>query len=517
MSKPHTSFDTLPEEVLARVVKKLKRREERPLQLFVPSSPFRRASPSVFNRLNVVIHGQLSCNTATGELYVGEFADMDVLTVHALEACGEGAFRTVSITIAKGEKHPYLVRPTTGRLGAFLAKFCKSEAKIVLDDFPEFTALWAWKLMLEVTRSVGTRAGHVEFNVSRSAVQPRATWPGFTDYISCISTFPQLKSLSYNGDYCMALEIAWCRVGRTLQHVEITLTCDNDSVSVFDGWQWDTCIRALKKHCRQLSSIHLCCPLRDEPQLAEGTFVRFLTSYGDQLVSARLHLHHLSLRSCTHIAKKCNNLRSVVVCGIESVDRLAVLHDRVDTVFFDLVPNENWPPLSVVMPNMSFVSKLTVNPVTQFPSDAYVPEEFIKHMFSPKLMLVNSLTILSYMDPHCLSYIASSASQLKQIQLHFESLDHVDLGPLVRANPHLKRAHIEEYMPIYHGRRVAKRIATGLITALATAQEMTWIKIEFFLRVPENIFHELLSSLRTRTNLSVDITFTVNKPWLPSQ
>ncbi len=143
----------------------------------------------------------------------------------------------------------------------------------------------------------------------------------------------------------------------------------------------------------------------------------------------------VSASSCARIAAMCCNLQCDVVCGVDSFDLLPALHNKVESVFFDLDSKEDWSALAMVMESIQLVSALSVEPDVGFATDACVPEEFVKNMFRPKLGSLDSVTISRFMAPHCLSHIAASTSQLKEIHLSFTTLKTVDLSRLVRAKP----------------------------------------------------------------------------------
>ena len=64
----------------------------------------------------------------------------------------------------KADRHFNIYRYPDGKLGSFLPKFCRRGVKVMVDDIPEETAAeWAWRMMLEVSSSVGMQADEVVF------------------------------------------------------------------------------------------------------------------------------------------------------------------------------------------------------------------------------------------------------------------------------------------------------------------------------------------------------------------
>ncbi len=101
----------------------------------------------------------------SGELTVNECAHVDLLSIHALEACGPDTFTSVKIMSKKeADRRFNIYRYPDGKLGSFLPKFCRRGVKVMVDDIPEETAAeWAWRMMLEVSSSVGMQADEVVF------------------------------------------------------------------------------------------------------------------------------------------------------------------------------------------------------------------------------------------------------------------------------------------------------------------------------------------------------------------
>ena len=513
MTNHGTNFESLSDDVLAEVVRKADHGEESPLQLFAPSSPFRRASPIVFQHLNVVIRGTLTCDPKIGYLTVDEYADMDKPSIHALEACGLGSFKSIDIAAEVEEEEyrdPTHCREPDGELGSFIAKFCRRGVKVIVAGIPEEAAEWAWELMLEVLNSVADRAGEVvfegptgkEYAAALSALRRRR----FDGFVESLSTFPQLKILSYTGPNIRSLNRAWRYLGKSLEQIEITSEKEDHNDDVHDASHWAACINQLQLHCRKLASIVLLCPLEDDAELSEERFVSFLTSYGDQLIAAWIDLDRLRSSSCRRIARKCRNLQAQVACGVKHFKRLAALNKRVHNVYFSLEVVQDWSPLSATMQSIQSVSALTIDPNGSYPADASVPKEFIRNMFSPKLSSLYYLDIARFMPLRCLSHITESTSRLEDIRLIFPTLENLDLILLVQANPLLKRAFIGEGTKVEHDEMIAVETATDLVSTLASAQKMETIEIRFFYRLDRSIVRDLLSPFRRKPKLKIRIS-----------
>ncbi len=494
MSNGRTWFDSLPSDALAELVKKMEPRTEQPLQLFALSNPFRVVAPLAFRHLNVVIGGKLRCNPVNGELTVDEYADVDLVSNHALEACGPDSFTTIKIMAEKeATRHFPLFRHPDGKLGSFLTKFCRRGARSIVQRADK------------VIYDAGIALNQNERALSASA---RSRFDRFAE---CVSTFRQLKTLSYTGNNIRALNRVWHQLGTSLECIELVSVDEENDIEAGDASRWATCIELLHEHCRKLNSIRLWRPVEDDEEDSEERFVSFLTSYGSQLASDWISLSDVSASSCARIAKICCNLRCDAVCVVDSFDRLAALNQNVVSVTFWLDSKEDWSPIAVAMESARLVSALVVEPDDGFATDAGVPEEFVKNMFRPKLGTLDYLVIERFMSPHCLSYITASTSQLKEIHLSFTTLETVDLSRLVRARLFLEPVYIEEGTKVYHDDKTAIKIATNLVSMLASAQKMEEIEIQFFYRKVKQIFGDMLSSFRIKSNLHILISFSCNK------
>ncbi len=509
MTNHGTNFDSLSDDLLAEIVKRVEHDEESPRLLFGPLSPFGRASPLVFCRLFVVIGGKLRCYPEAGILFVDEYADKDILSIRALEACGLGTFQRVDIAAKEeGEgRDPVYCRQPDGNLGWFIAKFCQRGVQVTVADIPQEPAEWAWGLMLEVLNAVAERADEIIFNGSRekeyggalSALRRRR----FDRFVELLSTLPELKILNCTGPYIQSLNRAWRYLGKSLVQVDIIATTEELDETADEGSVWSACMDQLQLHCRKLMSIHMYSPIMDDAEVSEERYVSFLTSYGDQLLTAWLDLSFLSSSSCERIAEMCGNLQAEVGCNVQNFGRLAALNKTAYSVYFSLEEIEDWSPLSEVMERIQSVTELTVDPGRYFSANASVPEEFIENMFTPTLGSLNTLLILHFMSPHCLSYITESTSNLVDIRLGFATLETVDMSQLVQANRFLKRALIREETEVRHDTRTAKKIASNLISTFASAPEMENIEIRFFYPLDRSIERNVLSPYRTKPKLNI--------------
>lgn len=381
MTAPKTHLSVLSQDELALIARRL---DAPPVQLLPlltsQKSPFSAVTHLLFETLRVEGDAAIRFDFATSTLKVGLQSDYSFVQ-SLLEACGR-VFKVARLgkvsTFKQGERFVQL-----------FARYLAPQTDVIISKANN------GKAMEVFTKHLGGNAKSLKMDLDINL--PR-------EFARCFP--PALRVFNFCGTNIDNLGALWELVGATLEEVELI-------IAVPVGWK--ECMNNLRRYCPNLTSINLLNPL-DDPEVEEGDFLGFLLSYGKNLLKTDLNC--LAIESCVRIANECVNVRCTVESDGVDFSRIAVLHNRLETLWLNLDIEENddnWEALYNAMTSCTSLLRLTV-----FNDDILTvpfPHDCIRAIFPIQMHVIESIVLGSVVKSHSLMYIASVTSQLRALQV----------------------------------------------------------------------------------------------------
>lgn len=330
MGSTETMFETLSLDEMLQVMLHYHFKEEYILE-FIHRSPFRRTAPHLFRTISFAGGHSVCANPDTRRIEIGIDAEIDTCP-SLVAACGEGqVFNLLEMDFYPRDRFRYFL------LEGFISKLedlfvtgsslelSYSNVNVTNHDsvtaisqllrvlgrrFEGLTIAGASKYRCEITRNV-------MYNI-------RHNWS-------------RLKRFKYYGCDPGALSSIWENVGGTLEEVEVCLIDTDSQTDVghdFKWYDWGDLVAKVGQHCRKLTSIILDNPLYHHHHNSyrrlseEEQYVGLLTSYGSQLVGARLD-NVGSEYNLRRVADACKNLRVDMHENMHRFARVGILGNRL--------------------------------------------------------------------------------------------------------------------------------------------------------------------------------------------
>ncbi len=421
-------FDTLPDDVLARVAKLARSRINYVSLLFDQVSPFRRVSPSLFKTLHLNDTRRLNFDIARGIIECGRGRDWKQMK-RLIRICGPH--------ITRVELHSASLLQPIGPYAHAIRRACPNVTALCLrgEDGEDFSNRTVEDFIIEFHGMVVT----LDLRLARKYDLEPAGIVG-ENALDHVATFEKhrIKSFTYRGDSAGHLVPFFYAVRATLEEVHIEFLRYGN---------WNDTIIALRDHCRELKVIMLDNPLRGS-MVSEELFASLFLSYGGQL--QRALLHSLGVEHCRQIAARCVNLHAEVIEKRHQFDRLSALGQRIDSLFLRVKSGDKcWRVLGKAMKSCSNITTLKIyRKQDLIPGTTHtIRDECIKRMFSRPMPRLERLTVSGIHWNFSLDYIAKHTCQLREfrlLRLSFLSISYPAFFRLVENNPFLEVVQIDD-------------------------------------------------------------------------
>jgi len=431
----------IPDDMLVNIIKSFPQYSpSKPVDFWI-STPFSRAVPLLFR--NIILWSSfdgISFNFGRNSIYLGGTADYQAM----LGVCGR-IFQGLEISSNYAGNFEIKDMET-------LESYFK-DATALSFEFNYSDKTGNIELILAASRIFGRRIERLKIQCAYEEMMNPYKRLARTKVLDAIvHSFTKLKSLDYTDQDLTPLSRLWGKIGCTLSKIEVsvqeTAICDED---VDITGQWRKFLADVRGHCPNLESISINDPLKD-PHVNAEDCIRFLTSYGEQLLEANLGFlwktnpGTVDPEKLKRIPQLCKNLQCVWREERNYFDRVEALGRILKSLDLEIYGFENWESLISAMNTCVSLEELTLALFEEEDDD--FPIDHFRQLFSSQLPFLSKLYISHRTSSEHLKVLISKnvPNALQELHLNRVETPAVKLIPrLIEANPFLKEIDIEEY------------------------------------------------------------------------